>query len=185
MRAGFRRVLRLVFSTVATVATVGTAAAAGLAAQDTTRVRPDSVLREVPLPPPVPAAPADSLNPKPPVTPMGAMLRSILIPGWGQARLNRKLTGALFIAWEGVTLGMSIKTSNELNYVDRTNSAGLSAKRKERQDWLVLLAFNHLFSAIEAYVSAHLWDFPTDLEIRAGPVPGGAGASVTLPFRVP
>jgi hypothetical protein len=182
VRASFRRALWLVVSTVATVA-------GDAVAQDTTRVRPDSILREVPLPPPVPAPPADtaeSLKQKPPVTPMGAMWRSILIPGWGQARLNRKLTGALFIAWEGVTLGMSIKTSNELSYMDRTNSAGLSAKRKERQDWLVLLAFNHLFSAIEAYVSAHLWDFPSDLEIRAAPVPGGgAGASVTLPFRVP
>jgi hypothetical protein len=117
---------------------------------------------------------------------MGAMFRSILIPGWGQARLNRKLTGALFVTWEGVTLGMSIKTSQELRYMQRTNSGGVGAKRKEKQDWLVLLAFNHLFSAIEAYVSAHLWDFPRDLEIRATPMPGGgAGASVQLPFRIP
>lgn len=116
---------------------------------------------------------------------MGAMWRSILLPGWGQARLNRKLTGALFITWEGVTLGMSMKATHELRYMRRTNSAGVSAKRKERQDWLVLLAFNHLFAAIEAYVSAHLFDFPQDLEIRAAPVPGGFGATVNVPFRFP
>ena len=49
-----------------------------------------------------------------------AFWRSLLLPGWGQAKLNRKLTGALFVAWEGVTLGMSIKTSHELSYLRRT-----------------------------------------------------------------
>jgi len=156
------------------------AGAAGLCAQDTTLVHQDSV----PLGPATPAVPVDTAG-RPPVSPMGAMWRSILLPGWGQARLNRKLTGALFVTWEGVTLGMSMKTTHELRYMKRTGSAGLSAKRKERQDWLVLLAFNHLFSAIEAYVSAHLFDFPRDLEIRAAPVPGGFGATVNLPFRLP
>jgi hypothetical protein len=117
---------------------------------------------------------------------MGALWRSILIPGWGQARLNRKLTGAIFVAWEGVTLGMSIKTSHELHYLRATNSGKVQAKEKERQDWLVLLAFNHLFSAVEAYVSSHLWDFPGDLEINAAPLPGGGvGASLRIPIRGP
>lgn len=123
---------------------------------------------------------------KPPVSPMGALWRSILIPGWGQAKLNRKLTGALFVTWEGVTLGMSIKTSHELRYLRRTNSASVEAKKQERQDWLVLLAFNHLFSAIEGYVSAHLWDFPDDLQVRAVPMPdGGVGGTLSVPFRFP
>ena len=119
-----------------------------------------------------------------PVSPMGGFWRSLLIPGWGQAKLNRKLTGALFITWEGVTLGMSVKTSHELRYLQRTNSSSVAAKRQEKQDWLVLLAFNHLFAGIEAFVSAHLWDFPEDLEVSAVPLPeGGFGASVRLPVR--
>ncbi len=129
---------------------------------------------------------ADTLYARAPVSPMGALWRSILIPGWGQAKLNRKLTGALFIAWEGVTLGMAIKTNHELGYLRRTGSGSVRAKEKERQDWLVLLGFNHLFAAIEGYVSAHLWDFPEDLDIRAVPLPaGGVGAGVTIPLRLP
>lgn len=147
------------------------------AQEDTTAVRPDSVPAE-----PAGAA-ADTLYARAPVSPMGGLWRSILIPGWGQAKLNRKLTGALFIAWEGVTLGMAIKSNHELNYLRRTGSGSVRAKEKERQDWLVLLAFNHLFSAIEAYVSAHLWDFPDDLDVRAAPLPGGGiGAGVKIPF---
>jgi hypothetical protein len=106
----------------------------------------------------------------------------MLIPGWGQARLNRKLAGGIFVAWEGVTLGMTLKTRSELDYLRRINSARANGKRQEHEDWWVLLAFNHLFAGLEAYVSAHLADFPGDLRFQA--VPGGVGAAMSLPIRL-
>ena len=115
-------------------------------------------------------------------SPMNAFWRSFLLPGWGQAKLGRKLTGGIFVAWEGTTLAMSLKTRHELAYLRRTNSARAEDKRREHEDWLVLLAFNHLFAGLEAYVSGHLSDFPADLGLQA--VPGGFGASVSVPFRV-
>jgi hypothetical protein len=139
-----------------------------------------------PPPPPAarvpgPAATPDTLQ-RQYISPLNAFWRSFLIPGWGQARLNRKLTGGIFVAWEGVTLGMSLKTRRELRVLRRDNSARADAKRQEHEDWLVLLAFNHLFAGLEAYVSAHLADFPGDLRIEA--VPGGVGAAVSLPIRL-
>jgi hypothetical protein len=114
---------------------------------------------------------------------MGAFFRSFLIPGWGQAKLNRKLTGGLFVAWEGVTLGMTLKASHELGFLRRTGSGRARAKSNERQDWIVLLVFNHLFSGLEAYVSAHLWDFPADLHSEA--LPGGRmGTGLSIPVRL-
>jgi hypothetical protein len=105
-----------------------------------------------------------------------------LLPGWGQARLNRKLAAGIFVAWEGVTLGMSLKTRSELRYLRRTGSERGDSKRQEHEDWLVLLAFNHLFAGLEAYVSAHLADFPGDLKFEA--VPGGLGATLSVPVRI-
>ncbi len=116
-------------------------------------------------------------------SPMNAFLRSFLLPGWGQAKLDRKLTAGLFVAWEGVTLGMSLKTRHELAYLRRTGSARAEDKRREHEDWVVLLVFNHVLSGLEAYVSAHLSDFPDDLKFRAVPG-GGIGASYTVPFRL-
>jgi hypothetical protein len=116
------------------------------------------------------------------ISPMNALWRSMLIPGWGQARLNRKLAAGMLVAWEGVTLGMTLKTRHELEYLRRTNSARAEDKRQEHEDWLVLLAFNHLFAGLEAYISAHLADFPGDLGLQA--VPGGVGASLSIPLRV-
>jgi hypothetical protein len=116
------------------------------------------------------------------ISPLNAFWRSFLLPGWGQARLNRKLTAGLFLAWEGVTLGMSLKTRRELDRLRRGNSERGDSKRQEHEDWLVLLGFNHLLAGLEAYVSAHLAEFPGDLRVEA--LPGGVGAGVSLPIRV-
>jgi hypothetical protein len=136
---------------------------------------------QVAPPPRRPAASSDTLQ-RSYISPFNAFWRSFLIPGWGQARLNRKLTGGMFIAWEGLTLGMSLKTLRELRYLRRNNSSRGDSKRQEHEDWLVLLGFNHLFAGLEAYVSAHLDDFPGDLQVQV--VPGGFGASVSVPFRL-
>jgi hypothetical protein len=127
------------------------------------------------------AAPPDTLA-RQYISPLNALWRSLLIPGWGQARLNRKLAGGIFVAWEGVTLGMTLKTRSELAFLRRNQSGRANDKRQEHEDWLVLLAFNHLFAGLEAFVSAHLADFPGDLRFEA--VPGGLGASISLPVRL-
>lgn len=128
------------------------------------------------------SAAAQDVAPPPPSrpSPMGYFLRSFLVPGWGQAALDRKLTGGLFVAFEGLALGMAFKAHHEIGYLERTGSARLEDKRRERQDWLVLVAANHLFSGLEAFVSANLFDFPGDLRARA--LPGGrTGIGVTMP----
>jgi hypothetical protein len=99
--------------------------------------------------------------------------------------LGRKLTGALFMTWEGVTLGMTLKAASELRFLERTaaDSSRLEQKRQERQDWLVLLLFNHIFAGLEAFVSSHLQDFPSDVKLRAAQ--RGLGFEAVIPFRLP
>ena len=135
-----------------------------------------------PVPPPPRAQPADTSRL---LKPLPAFFSSALVPGLGQALLDRKLTGALFMAWEGVTLGMTLKAGSELRYLERieADSSRLEQKRQEQQDWLVLLVFNHVFAGLEAFVSSHLQDFPSDVRLRAAP--RGLGFQATVPFRVP
>lgn len=146
-------------------------------------------------PPSAAQAPADSV--RAPVGALPAFFRSLLLPGWGQAVLDRKLTGGLFLLWEGVTLSMTWKAHREVQYLRRTEASRvdpealiesplLRAKKAEREDWLVLLIFNHLFSGLEAYVGAHLWDFPGDVRLRALPPnhPAGPGLGVSIPIRI-
>lgn len=140
---------------------------------------PTRLAAQVPdtAPAPAPAVvPADTTHR---VGAMGAFWRSLVLPGWGQAVTRRPVTGALFASWEGVTVMMTLKAQSELHYLRASGSGSVGAKRQEVQDWIVLWVFNHLFSGAEAFVSAHLEDFPKDLKVRAAP--GVVG--VSLPLR--
>jgi hypothetical protein len=113
------------------------------------------------------------------VRPMGAFLRSLLLPGWGQAATGRRVTGAVFAAWEGVAAMMTLKAQSEKHYLEESRSDNVAAKRQEVQDWIVLWVFNHLFSGAEAFVAAHLQDFPKELKLQAFP----RGIGISLPLR--
>jgi hypothetical protein len=123
-------------------------------------------------------APRTAAGPKP-VKPISALWRSLLIPGWGQARTGRHVTGAAFVVWEGFAAMMTVRAVQEKHYMEETNSENLPSKRQQIQDWIVLWGFNHLFAGAEAFVSAHLMDFPKELKVRIAP--GRIGVSVPLP----
>lgn len=113
------------------------------------------------------------------VRPIGAFLRSLVLPGWGQAVTGRHLAGAVFVSWEGVAAMMTLKAQSEYHYLREARSGHVASKRQEVQDWIVLWVFNHLFSGAEAFVSAHLQDFPKDLKVQA--FPSGVGISMPVP----
>lgn len=124
---------------------------------------------------------------QPPVSPVGAMWRSLLIPGWGQSILGRRVTGAAFVVFEGLSLAMILKSARQLNYFERIDDGSpdmaeqIDGKRQEIEDWAFLLIFNHLISAAEAFVSGVLWDFPADLDVQAAPN-GGVQAGLSIEF---
>ncbi len=144
----------------------------------------------VPVRPPNPndTVTVDPFRERPPVSPVGAALRSLLIPGWGQSIVHRRGTGAFFVLFEGISLTMTLKSIHQLEHLESVQSEAdpeslerVQAKRSEVQDWAILLAFNHLMAAAEAFVSTMLWDFPEELEVRAFSR-GRFGARVTLPI---
>ena len=170
----------------------GLAVAAPLAAQnppvpepskpaDTLRVMPPVNAGQGVDTTPVRRIKGDSVRPVPPITPGGAFFRSLILPGWGQARLDRDVTGGLFLIWEGVCATMVWKAQWQLDYA-RARGKFVASHTQEREDWIVLLIFNHLLAGAEAYVSANLFDFPGALKVRT--LPGGAtGVGLEVPLR--
>jgi len=154
------------------------------AAAADTAAAPDTARAAAPSDTAPPATATDSLG-RPVSKPAAALWRSLLIPGWGQVRLGRKLTAGLFVLTEGLTLGMALKANSELRYLRRTgaDSVTINDKSQAREDWLVLMAVNHLLAGLEAFISANLSDFPPELKLER--VPHGLGASVKLPVRLP
>ncbi len=135
------------------------------------------------VPPPepadVPAAVVDSGGP--PVTPMGAFFRSLILPGWGQAAVDRPVRGAFYFTMEAASLWMLFKTQSKLDAARRAGDDDLADSRQEqKEDWIVMAVFWALFSGVDAWVSAHLWDF----EGAVVPPPDGS-PGVAVQYSVP
>jgi hypothetical protein len=125
------------------------------------------------------STPQDSV--RPPVSPMGAFLRSFLVPGWGQAAADQPVRGAFYFGAQAGTVFMLIKTQTKLRNAERAvpqDTALVRARKDQREDWIALAAFWALFSGIDAWVSAQFWDFEGPL---VPPPDGGVGVGVKIP----
>lgn len=129
----------------------------------------------------------------PPMAPGRAFLLSFVVPGLAQSRLDRTTSGALFAAVELAAVGMLRRSRSDLGEVRRQwtdtvpgnfavdpSTGKLTAtpmllsrfddsiertRRLHVEDWIAVLAFNHLISAADAFVAAQLWDVPTAVSI--------------------
>jgi hypothetical protein len=122
----------------------------------------------------------------PPISPRSAFLRSLIVPGLGQAALDRGTAGGIFVSLEALSLLMTIKSKRDLRVARRleadsvffeidgndtvfvaTPEAGRVRPRKQHvEDWVALLIFNHLFAAADAFVAAQLWDVPARVSVQ-------------------
>lgn len=135
--------------------------------------------------------------------PVGALWRSGVIAGWGQFYNQRYIKGAILFGLEALTVYGIIYYSDaaayehrclqELDIPDDVMSPGLEdliTERDYHQDlyenyrvnyethiWLTALVV--IYSMLDAYVDAHLWDFETDEEL-ARPEESKGEASVAL-----
>lgn len=164
------------------------------------KAKPDSVRARAPR------APALLTRLTPPITPKRAFLFSLALPGLGQSRLDRGVSGALFSAVELSALAMVRQATVDLREarrylgdslpvtftVDGTTAKpgayapnGYTAdlvrtRRLHVEDWMAVLAFNHLIAGADAFVSAQLWDVP--VRMSAIPRPDG-GALLVATIR--
>ena len=173
--------------TLALVALGGLLAAWPLEAQ----APPDTAARQPARPDSAPGPPAaaqtrDTLS-GPPISPKSAFVRSLLVPGLGQAALERGTAGAIFVSLEALSVLMTIKSKRDLSVARRLETdsvfAGFNAngdtlftpspvagrvraRKQHVEDWLALLIFNHLFAAADAFVAAQLWDVPARVSVQ-------------------
>jgi hypothetical protein len=149
---------RSVAGALLTVLSVGTIP---LTAQrsDSVRVGPSAL-------PPVDTLPTalTTAAPKPPITPTRAALQSLIVPGWGQASLDRGTAGAIFVTVEAISVAMFIQSKAQLQSAERVGADSVIGSRQQAvEDWKVLIIFNHLLAAADAFVAAHLWNVPIEV----------------------
>ena len=148
-----------------------TAAAPGLRAQE-------------PEPPPAGQDTAAQAAPdsKQPVSPAGAMLRSVIVPGWGQTAARQPARGAIyFTVWSGGVF-MILKANAEVNAAERAEDEELVDSRKQaREDWILFTGLWALLSGVDAWVSAQFTSF--EGEVRP-PQDGSPGVEFSYPVKL-
>lgn len=131
-----------------------------------------------------------AMRPVPPLTPRRAFVYSVALPGFGQSRLDRGSSGALFASTELAAIVMLRRSMTDLRearrfrtdtlpenfvigpdgkptgsgtVVGRYTSDLVRTRRLHMEDWIAVIAFNHLFAGADAFVSAQLWDIPVQM----------------------
>jgi hypothetical protein len=203
----------------ALVAVLPAAFAAPAAAQDgQPAVRPDTV------PPGVPAAVSADTATRP-LTPRGAFVRSLVVPGWGQAPFEAYFRGGVYFAgWTGNwfmnfknqvrlqearnmleirtvqirealiaaapdpdSMRIILETTNILDLAVQADPTAtdtrslIRSREQQREDWIAWSLFWLLASGVDAYVTAHLWDFPATIQVDPG-MDRSVSLRVDLPF---
>jgi hypothetical protein len=130
------------------------------------------------------AAPADTLTAdSTPFSASGALLRSFLLPGWGQAYVGAHGRGALYFALEAGSLWMVYKSNRaladarelesyrrEIGALGENERLSIAESRAQQvEDWITLSVFWALFAGADAYVSAQLADFVGHVGAEPGP----------------
>lgn len=156
----------------------------------------------------------------PGVSPGGAFLRALVLPGWGHAAIGSYTRGGFYFAAESATMWMLLRTVRRRNAAedvrdlreaavrDRLEARGVTdpaevaaaidedeaandarklvnARSQQFEDWLALGVFLIFLSGADAFVSAHLQDFPEAVQVGVTPVPGGFEAELRVPVGPP
>ena len=132
------------------------------------------------------------------ISPRGAFIRSLVLPGWGQSELGEPGRGGIYFALEAGSLWMLIKSDRKLDQARELERVARETgqlrpnqphplvrdRRNQREDWLTLSIFWLFFSGADAFVAAHLKDF--DVRVNAIPRPDGAvQMQATIPLGGP
>jgi len=125
------------------------------------------------------------------IDPGRALLRSALLPGWGQFYVGKPVKGVVFTAGAASLLGLTFSCDSQVKDLVGRRDPGLTALeraalegdiehwRTRRRRWILWTAGLWLYNVADAFVDAHLADFEREeprFEITPVPPPGASDA---------
>lgn len=159
------------------------------------------------------SVPADTI-PRESNAPRSAFIKSLILPGWGQFSIGEPVRGTFWVAVQGSSYYMLVKTLGRLSeakdrygnyraasrlavlermetdtvlrkalendelafdaevHKDTLTAAALDlveSRTRHRQDWITYTLFFTMLDGLDAYVAAHLKDFPASITTEVDP----------------
>ncbi len=126
--------------------------------------------------------PPDSVFRQPPLSPGGAFLRSLVVPGWAQSELGARTRGAFYFLVEAFSIFMIARSQIRLDHTrsaEPWNEGLIESREQQREDWIAIAVFTAFFSGADGFVSVHLYGFDdvTSIEPEVS-----AAVSFSIPF---
>ena len=121
-------------------------------------------------------------------SPKGAMIRSLILPGWGQV-YNRKFIKALvFLGGETYFISRYLDLNDELKILEATpgkSASDIEDKEQERNGWGWLFGAGYFLAMGDAFVDAHLDGVSIDEEFSVNLISDKqkSGLSMQLQFN--
>ena len=131
---------------------------------------------------------------KPKRTPMGALLRSVAVPGWGQYYNHKYIKSAVVFGAETFFIVKAVhwwkKTEDQYNSIQQTDDKSQQdtrykiyrSYRTSRDDYLWAVGLTVFLSMFDAYVDAHLAGFDVDITPDFEAPKDGASIRLSLRF---
>jgi len=125
------------------------------------------------------------------VTPGGALLRSAILPGWGQIYTGHKVKGVAMIIADATIIGLAIDADTRVKdlAVPGGDQLALEEWRNKRENRILLAVGLILYSMADAFVDAHFYDFESEdsrFGVEVEPPPGGLapGIRISLTYQL-
>ncbi len=102
-------------------------------------------------------------------SPTGALLRSLVLPGWGQWYNDQKIKAGIVVAAQATLIGFRFYFHNQASQFEKGSPEyNFYLDRRNFMYWL--MAGVVVLSMLDAYIDAHLYNFDTgpDLALRFG-----------------
>lgn len=129
----------------------------------------------------LPQSPPDTADNLP--SPRGALIRSVIIPGWGQAYTGHYLKAAGFLGTHAFFAYKFYDVHQQLDTISDVTERNKTEYRRNTWAWRYLAAY--LLCITDAYVDAHLAGFPeddTDLSLGFTPTDIGWQMNIGITF---
>jgi len=120
-------------------------------------------------------------------SPTGALLRSLIVPGWGQLYNGKELKAAVIFAAETTLIGTAIYWDRQAEMAAEANHETARLVYEDNRNlayWL--LAATVVYSMLDAYVDAHFYDFDEGESLaNISLIPEPNSPAVALRLRIP